>query len=207
MKLLSYLFTTLVLFNSCKDRAVKPEKRLLAGEQGLDLSHYNYSPDKTLQDIEISCFNYFDRDSLDINKDNIIDLEITYSSAVPDIYNTCCINPDPTFTCIPTGHKFISVKILNSNFSIATDSFNYIKALPALQEINNSMIWKNNEELFLYQWVFPGSTTGYWINVEEQFVGLKLEKDTKSIFGWIRMSLSTTSPDALIIYDAALQEN
>jgi uncharacterized protein with WD repeat len=159
---------------------------LTAGQtEGPGINYVDFSPDAKLvySDANSNKNNAFLK--IDLINDGIDDFELNY---VRDA-RSCCYSLTSTIT--PLGNNYICNQ--------KTDTTN-VKALAQGDIIENNNTWTKSKVYLFYYWYSsfpsPDGTTiisekiyGSWYNHDNIYVGVKIIKEDKELFGWIDVKM------------------
>jgi hypothetical protein len=186
MKKILFIFAFAFLLASCKkdDKISTVNDKFLASIKagqidGIGIKYVDFMPDKKLVDnpADSRTANLI----LDLNNDSIDDFELLYKIDA----RSCCYSLALTIT--PLGNSFVCDQKSDTT---------YVEALAQGDIIDNSNNWLKSKTYLFYYWysTFPspdGTTiiseeiSGSWYNQDNIYVGVKIIKDGKELFGWI----------------------
>ena len=152
---------------------------ILAGQtEGLGIKYVDIVPDDTLQ-------VYIAR-NLDLNNDSINDFQLIYFRPSPHM---CCTS------------DFFTIKPLEKNsVCVSKIMTGWVKPLAYKDSIGNNNNWSNSKDTLYYYFrsthptpdgtdIIDESTYGYWYDKDNIYIGVKIIKDGKDLFGWIDMKI------------------
>ena len=181
------IFIQVILISSCKKEEVKYilDDFIQAGQKnGWGIEYTNLEPD-----INCTIIDPWKKTDtticLDLNNDGIDDFSINGAMCHPSMLGGDC-------------EDLSIISLLNNEICINPVT-NWLDTIPYLDTINIDSDWTNDEALiYSYYWVMgeSSSTEGYWKDVstnDKYFIGYKIIKDEKTLFGWIGMKRDTTS--------------
>ena len=184
--LLIILFQS-ILICSCKKEDVKYELDdfIQAGQKnGLGIEYTDLTPD-----INCTIIDPWEKTDtilfLDLNKDGMDDFSITGTMCHPSMLGGDC--------------EDLSIIPLCKNEICIDPETQWLDTIPGSDTIGINNNWTNNEALiYSYYWEIGenATTLGHWKNVSannKYYIGYKIIKDEKTLFGWIGMNRDTTS--------------
>jgi hypothetical protein len=160
----------------------KAKDFILAGEQSSDIHYNDFNPDWDRYAFGIN------KDSLniDINHDNTIDLSIQYSTFAP-------VNEYDVQTTV-VCYNGSSICLLPKNFN---------------DTINSHSSWQSSTALLCFtkiDFITSDTTnTGPWTGIQDKYLGVKVLKNGRNQFGWIRISLPV-HPQTIYIQEVSVKE-
>jgi len=188
MKKIFVIFTFSLLITSCKkENKVQYLTSIKAGQtEGIGIKYVDFEPDAKLvySDAESNQNNAFLK--IDLNNDGIDDFELNYTRDA----RSCCYSLTSTIT--PLGNNYI--------YNQKTDT-TLVEALAQGDIIDNNKIWTKSKAYLFYYWysTFPSPPDGTpiisekiygsWYNHDDIYVGVKIIKDNKELFGWIDVKM------------------
>lgn len=176
-----------ILISSCKnDEANYILKDFIqAGQkEGIGIEYIDLEPD-----INCTIVDPWEKTdttvNLDLNKDGIDDFKIIGTMCHPSMLGGDC--------------EYLSITPLLNNEICINQMTNWLDTIPNLDTINMESNWSNDEALiYSYYWVMGENSTteGHWKDVltsYKYFIGFKILKENKTIFGWIGMRRDPTT--------------
>lgn len=189
MKKLFIILTLLILIMACKKENIKEDKFLTsikAGQtDGVGIKYVDFEPDKKL----VYTYPTLASLKLDLNNDSIDDFELVYSrSARP-----CCLGIESSIN--PIGNNYICNQ--------KSDTTN-VEALVQGDIIDNNNTWRKSGTSLFYYWyssftsadgpLISEKISGSWYNHDNIYIGVKIIKDGKELFGWIDVNYQKSDP-------------
>jgi hypothetical protein len=151
---------------------------LFAVAANAQIVYTDVNPDSTVRSFPRGSVNY----NLDLNNDGLYDFKITSSN-------------------IPIGCRlgtilfnlYVNITRLDSNV-VATDSYgNYALKMGLNQDINSNLKWSQLTLNLESKIGCSRRLDGYWTNISDGYLGLKLTIGNKTYYGWARVSVSVGS--------------
>ena len=164
------------------------KKFILAGERGVDISYYDINPDWNRYAYGLAP----DSLNIDINNDHITDVSIRYASTI----GASNYIVQTTVSCYH-----------GASFSLAPKNRN--------DTINENSSWSTSNSILGFTKIdfttADTTSSGAWISTTDKYLGVKVFKNGRTSYGWIRMSLfvnpATIYIQQVMVKDFAFRKN
>lgn len=205
------IFLFILLFISCeKEKTLILPDNIIAGQKsGPGISYVDFEPD-------IQCFisePFQKQDTsiqLDLNQDKIFDFTIKREMSNPLFggysYDIVTLIPlDNNEICV------LPVKYTDQEpFTCEHSEQDWVKVLSASDTIQSFNLWTNKKSpIYEYKSILNKCSLeeGFWlrvVNVNEKYIGFKINKENKNYYGWIGMYADRSNIISFMITDYAI---